>query len=148
MRPKKCNFHFFFFAFLASFAFRRSTMRLNLNANNTKNPLQIFRYLMALVATFRQTISDNHILLFEFFVLHWRSPSNALISIHTLLPWFGTMHFYWGSDLTLECQNQPLLQPLSSGPHPSPQCLDDTASRHELTHLRPGTCWDVSLKGS
>lgn len=86
---KKCII-FHFFAFLASFTFIRSTLKLNLNANNTKKPAQISRYLMAPVATFRQTLSDNHILLFDFFLFfffffHMSSLSNALISIHTLL---------------------------------------------------------------
>lgn len=53
------------------------------------------------------------------------------------------MLFYWGSDLTLECQNQPFLQPISSGPHPSQGCLNNTRARHMLTHLRKGTCGDI-----
>lgn len=44
---------------------------------------------------------------FDLFLQTSSPPSNTLISIHTLLWWFGTMLFYWGSDLTLECQNQP-----------------------------------------
>lgn len=63
---------------------------------------------------------------FDLFLQTSSPLSNILISIHTLLWWFGTMLFYWGSDLTLECQNQPFLQPISSGPHPSPRCLGDT----------------------
>lgn len=35
------------------------------------------------------------------------------------------------------------LQPISSGPHPSPRCLGDTATRHILTHLGIGTYGDI-----
>lgn len=79
------------------------------------------------------------------FVQKSSPPFNTLISIHALLRWFGTMLFYWGSDLTLECQNQAFLQPVSSEPHPSAACRANMATRHPLTHLRRGTCEDTSL---